>query len=191
MPKFAQGHNSGKMWHTFFKVNQVFYPTSPISWPSFKTLAQTAFEVLAESLKCPNFQRAITLEKFDRIYSKVNQVICSSSPISWPSLKLLAQIHLERRYLADKTSLIICQRGITPERESITPEREITRTRNKIQVSYFSIRNPYMNFKTLACTVHKYGMHQKVWPPDAHTHALYHRQAKSNMPNQLFSKLGA
>ena len=34
-------------------------------------------------------------------------------------------------------------------------EKEITRTRKKMCVSYFSMRNPYMKLKTLACTVRK------------------------------------
>ena len=37
-------------------------------------------------------QSAITLVKIARIYSKVNQAIYSSSPISWPSFKLVAHI---------------------------------------------------------------------------------------------------
>ena len=35
----------------------------------------------------------------------------------------------------------------------ITPEREITWTRKKMCVKYFSMRNPYMKFQILACTV--------------------------------------
>ena len=37
--------------------------------------------------KCPHLQRAITPEIFYGICSKVNQVIYTSSPISWPSFK--------------------------------------------------------------------------------------------------------
>ena len=45
MPKSAKGHNSGKIWQNFSKVNQVIYSSSPISWPSFKPLAQTLFGI--------------------------------------------------------------------------------------------------------------------------------------------------
>ena len=43
MPKFSKGHNSGKIRWFFFKFNQVIYSSSPISWPSFKPLAQIVF----------------------------------------------------------------------------------------------------------------------------------------------------
>ena len=46
MPKFSKGHNSGKLrWFFFFKFNQIIYSSSPISWPSFKPLAQIVFEI--------------------------------------------------------------------------------------------------------------------------------------------------
>ena len=48
-------------------------------------------DILLTTLKCPNLQRAITPIKIDGICSKVNQVIYSSSPISWPSFKPLAK----------------------------------------------------------------------------------------------------
>ena len=38
------------------------------------------------------FQRSITPEKYDDFFKTFNQVIYSSSPISWASLKPLAQI---------------------------------------------------------------------------------------------------
>ena len=69
------------------KVNQVIYSSSPISWPSFKPLAQIVFKIACWQV--PNF---LTPEKFDGICSKVNPVIYSFSPISWPSFKPLAQI---------------------------------------------------------------------------------------------------
>ena len=37
-PNFAKGHNSGKKLTDFFKKYQVIYPSTPISWPSFKPL---------------------------------------------------------------------------------------------------------------------------------------------------------
>ena len=45
MPKFSKGHNSGKIQWFFLKFNQVIYSSSPISWPSFKPLAQIVFEI--------------------------------------------------------------------------------------------------------------------------------------------------
>ena len=46
MPKFSKGHNSGNIWWIFFsKFNQVINLSSPISWPSFKLLAQIVFNI--------------------------------------------------------------------------------------------------------------------------------------------------
>ena len=67
--------------------------------------------------------------KIDRICSKVNQVIYSSSFISWPSFKPLAQIHFEISCWQDFISDFF-QRGITPE-------REITWTRKKYRSAIF------------------------------------------------------
>ena len=53
-------------------------------------------DILLTSIKCPNLQRAINPVKIDRIRSKVNQVIYSSSPISWPSFKPLAQFEMPK-----------------------------------------------------------------------------------------------
>ena len=45
LAKFSKGHNSGKNKMIFFKFNQVIYSSSPISWPSFKPLAQTVSKI--------------------------------------------------------------------------------------------------------------------------------------------------
>ena len=42
-----------------------------------------------------NFQNSIFLSKFDREFSKVDQVIYSSAPTSMPNMKALAQILFE------------------------------------------------------------------------------------------------
>ena len=58
------------------KVYQVMYSPSPIRWQCFK--AHTSYglqDIWLTSLKCPNLQRAITLEIFVRISSNANQVI--------------------------------------------------------------------------------------------------------------------
>ena len=80
----------------FLNFNQVIYSLSPISWLSFKPLAQILFEISCwQILKSPNFQRAITPEKYGEVFLNFNQVTYSSSPISWPSFKPLAQILFE------------------------------------------------------------------------------------------------
>ena len=45
MPKFSKGHYSGKIRWILLNFNQVIYSSSPISWPSFKPLAQILFEI--------------------------------------------------------------------------------------------------------------------------------------------------
>ena len=88
-------------------------------------------------LKCP-LQRAITRENWTKfVMWKVNQVICSSYLISWPTFKLLTQIVL--------TSLK-CQnfpRAITPE--------IFDGTFSKLnQVIYLSLPISWPSFKLLA-----------------------------------------
>ena len=60
------------------------------------------------------FQNSVFLSKFDGKFSKVNQVIYSSAPISIPNMKALAQIFL--RYLAHKIFKFCFQRDITQKR---------------------------------------------------------------------------
>ena len=67
------------------------------------------------SLKFPNFQRAITLEEFDGIHSKDNQIMYSSFPISWPSFKFLVQI-LSRNLAEKSLKCPNLQRAITPQK---------------------------------------------------------------------------
>ena len=81
----------------YSKVDQVIYSLSlPYQLTKFQDPSSNNFrKILLTSLKCSNLQRVIsfvTPEKCDGIYSKVNQVIYSSSPISWLSFKPLAQI---------------------------------------------------------------------------------------------------
>ena len=46
MPKFSNGHNSGKIrWFFFLKFNQIIYSSSLISWPSFNPLAQIVLDL--------------------------------------------------------------------------------------------------------------------------------------------------
>ena len=46
-------------------------------------------------VKLINFQNSVILSKFDKKFSKVNQVIYSLTPISIPNMKALAQILFE------------------------------------------------------------------------------------------------
>ena len=62
-------------------------------------------------------------------------MIYLSSPINWPNFKPLAQVLFEMGHNSRK--------GDNSDKKK------------KIWVSYFSMRNPYMKFKTWACTVHK------------------------------------
>ena len=90
MSKFAKGHNSEIFDRICSKVNQVIYLLSPISWQSFKLSSNSFWDILLTTLKCPNIQRAITQKNLPEFFQTINQVIYLSSPISWPSSKLLA-----------------------------------------------------------------------------------------------------
>ena len=122
------------------------YSSSPISWPSFKLLAQILFEIPCWQVQNVEiFKVPLNSGKNWRIRSEVNQVIYSSSSISSQSFKPLKYFS---RYLADKISFWFFRRGITPE-------REITRTRKKYGSAIFPWGIHIWNFKTIACTVHK------------------------------------
>ena len=122
----------------FLKFNQVIYSSSHISWPSFKPLAKIVLRNIADKFKMPKVSKGHNSGKRRWILKKFIQVIYSSSPISWPSFKPLPQILFEISCWQD--FMLIFHIGITSE-------REITRTREKIRVSYFSMRNPYMKFQ--------------------------------------------
>ena len=78
------------------KVNQVICSRYPISWPSFKLLAQILFEISCWQVKMPKFSKGHNSRNIWQIFfSKFNQIIYLSSPISWPSFKLLAQTVFE------------------------------------------------------------------------------------------------
>ena len=68
----------------------------PYQLTKFQAPSSNSFrDILLTSLKCQNFQRAITPKKYGEFFKKYNQVIYSSSPISWSSFKPLAQILFE------------------------------------------------------------------------------------------------
>ena len=80
--KFTQCRISTKIIRLSRKFKQVNYSSSPF---------QTASSNLADKVEMP-FAQVHNSRKNDRICSNVNQAICSSSPISGPSFKSLAQI---------------------------------------------------------------------------------------------------
>ena len=162
------------------------------------------------------------------LFLKFNQVIYSSSPISWLSFKPLAQILFGISCWQDFIQIFF-QRGVTPERER-------TRTRKKkTPVSNFSMRNPYMKFqnpsmdgqriwhaldfirifskghnsrkgdnsdkkkKKQVSNIFPWGIH--IWnfktlartvleQMDAHMDACKHAQPETNMPRQLLWSWG-
>ena len=69
-------------------------------------------------VKLINFQNSVILSKFDKKFSKVNQVIYSLAPISIPNMKALAQILFEISCTQDFFQREIIQKGgITQERK--------------------------------------------------------------------------
>ena len=65
MLKFSKGHNSGKNWPNSFKSNSDIYSSSPISWPSFKPLAQILFEISCWQDFIPIFSKGHNSRKGD------------------------------------------------------------------------------------------------------------------------------
>ena len=109
--------------------------------------------MLLTCLKCPSLQMAITQEIFDGICSIVNQVIYSSSPISWTSFKPLAQILFDTSCW--QVFILIFSKEHNSGKVDYSDKKKKKKKKKKIRVSYFSMRSPYMKFQTLACTVHK------------------------------------
>ena len=64
--------------------------------------------------KLSKFQHSVFLSKFDKKFSKVNQVIYSSAPTSIPNMKALAQILFE--ISCTQIFQILFSKGITPKR---------------------------------------------------------------------------
>ena len=139
MPKFSKGHNSGKIWwfFFFFWFIQVIYSSSPISWPSFKPLAQIIFEISCWQDFILIFSKGHDSRKGENSDKTKIRVCYFSWGIHIGNFKTLA---CTVRKIGIRFHSDFFQKGITSE-------REITQTRKKIQVSYFSMRNPYMKFQ--------------------------------------------
>ena len=92
MPEVSEGHNSKIQLRNFFQScsgHQLIIPYQPVkfqchSYNNFRDILLTMF-------RCQNFQRAITKKNFRIFFSKVNQVIYSSSHNSILSFNKIAQ----------------------------------------------------------------------------------------------------
>ena len=154
----------------FLNFNQVIYSSSPISWPSFKPLAQILFEI-----SC--------WQDFMLIFSKGHN---SRKGDNWDKKKNTGQLffHEESIYEISNPSMhssydMACIRFRSDFiQRDITPEREITQTRKKTCVKYFYTGIHIWNFKTLACTVF-----------DERTDTT-HGQPETNMLRQLLRSWG-
>ena len=82
-------------------------------------------------VKLINFQNSVILSKFDKKFSKVNQVIYSLAPISMPNMKALAQILFEISCTHDFQDFF--QREIIQKGAGITQKNT-----KKIRVIFFS-----------------------------------------------------
>ena len=123
-------------------------------------------------VKLINFQNSVILSKFDKKFSKVNQVIYSLAPISIPNMKALAQILFEISCTQDFQDFF--------SKENNSERGHNSEKKKKIPVIFFFMRNPYMKFQDTS--IH----HLKVKKKVVRTHG----QAQSNaLPT--FSKLGA
>ena len=84
------------------------------------------------------FQNSVLLSKFDKKFSKVNQVINSSAPTSIPNMKVLVQILFEIYCTQDFQ--ILFSKGHNSEKGHNLDMKNIW-------VNYFFIRNLYMKFQ--------------------------------------------
>ena len=162
MSKFSKGHNSRKIRQSFFKFNQVIYSSSPISWPSFKFLAQILFKlscwqdfVLIFS-EGHNSRREIT-----RTRKKYGSAIFPWEIHIWISRFLTFGMH--------EISFWFLSKGHNSRKGDNSDKK-------KKSVSAIFPWGIYIwNFKTLACTV-----------LDERTDA----QSETNMPRQLLRSWG-
>ena len=131
-------------------------------------------------VKLINFQNSIILSKFDKKFSKANQVIYSLVPISILNMKALAQILFEISCTQDFQDFF--SKGDDSERGHNSEKKKKTR------VILFFMRNPYMKFQDTS--IHRLNVKKKVVRTQGHTETRTHGQAQSNMPYQLFQSSG-
>ena len=127
----------------------MIYSSSPINWPSFKPLAQIVVQdILLRNFKKPKFSKGHNSRKIKWLFFKnFNQVIYSSSPISWPSFKPQAQILFEISCWKD--FILIFSKGRNTRKGDNSDKKKQYRS------AIFPWGIHIWNFKTLACTVHK------------------------------------
>ena len=137
-----------KIYRILSKNNQVIYTLDTIyhdnssrASPDILFSSNSFRDTLLTSLKCTNLQRAISPENVNRICSRDNQVIYSSSFISWPSSKTLAQTEIS----CWQDSILIVSKGHNSSKGENSDKKQI-------QVSYFSWGIHVWNHLTLKCT---------------------------------------
>ena len=143
MPKLTKGHCSRGIFQNLFKSLSGNLPNITNQFTKFQVSSSNSFfRYLADKVKCPKLQRAITHEILFRIYSKVYQAIYSSLPIYSSSFKAPASVVFEI-YFADKGKCPNLQRAITHE--------IFFRIYSKVkQVIYSSLQINSPSFKSLA-----------------------------------------
>ena len=161
MPKFTKGHHSCP---EAIHPSSFLLITTNLFIKLWSSSSNSIWDILLTREKCPNLQRAITHEIFFRIYLKVNQAVYSSLQVYSSSFKTLASISFEIFCWQDCIHIFskgnISGKGHNP-------------VEKKICVSYYFMRNPVRNFKTVACNVSKV-MHQKAWRMDGRTNGRTH-----------------
>ena len=105
-------------------------------------------------VKLINFQNSVILSKFDKKFSKVNQVIYSLAPISIPNMKALAQILFEISCTQDFQDFF--SKGDNSERGHNSEKK-------KIWVIFFFMRNPYMKFQDTSIHCFKVSNFIRKW----------------------------
>ena len=145
----------------------------PLNWQFVFTIYFTKVSNFTEKWKNQSkFQNSIFLPKFDRKFSKVDQVIYASAPTSMPNMKALAQILFEISCTQDFQ--ILFSKGHNSEKGQNSNMK-------KIRVNYFFMRYTYMKFQIPS--MH----HSEV---NRNTDRQTDRQAESNIPFQLFQSWG-
>ena len=124
MPKFSKGHNSRKIRWIVFLINQVIYTSSPISWPSFKPLAQIVSRHNSR--------------KGDNLYKKkYGSAIFPWGIHIWNFKTLACTVH---KIWHASDFILISSKGHNSRKGDNSDKK-------KTCISYFSMRNPHMKFQ--------------------------------------------